>query len=36
VNPDPTAPIFDWVDVGLVATWEDVVPELITHLEQRA
>ena len=36
VNPDPTAPIFHWVDVGLVATWEDVVPELIARLEQRA
>ncbi len=35
VNPDPTAPIFDWVDVGLVAPWEDVIPELITRLGQR-
>lgn len=35
VNPDPTAPIFDWVDIGLVAPWEDVLPELITRLEQR-
>ncbi len=36
VNPDPTAPIFDWVDIGLVAPWEDVVPELISRLEQRS
>ncbi|HEY5695901.1 MAG TPA: FAD-binding protein [Acidimicrobiales bacterium] len=36
VNPDPTAPIFDWVDVGLVATWEDVVPELLARLQERA
>jgi len=36
INPDPTAPIFDWVDVGLVARWEDVVPELITRLQKRA
>lgn len=36
VNPDPTAPIFDWVDVGLVATWEDVLPELLTRLQARA
>jgi len=35
VNPDRDAPIFDWVDVGLVATWEDVVPELITRLQKR-
>ncbi|MET0489609.1 MAG: FAD-binding protein, partial [Acidimicrobiales bacterium] len=35
-NPDPTAPIFDWVEVGLVATWEDVVPELVARLQQRA
>jgi len=36
VNPDPTAPVFDWVDIGLVASWEDVVPELFTRLQQRA
>jgi electron transfer flavoprotein alpha subunit len=35
VNPDRDAPIFDWVDVGLVANWEDVVPELIARLEER-
>jgi electron transfer flavoprotein alpha subunit len=35
VNPDRDAPIFDWVDVGLVAGWEDVVPELITRLGGR-
>jgi electron transfer flavoprotein alpha subunit len=32
VNPDRDAPIFDWVDIGLVADWEDVVPELIARL----
>ena len=36
VNPDRDAPIFDWVDVGLVATWEDVVPELVARLRKRA
>jgi len=35
VNPDRDAPIFDWVDVGLVASWEDVLPELVTRLRQR-
>lgn len=35
VNPDRDAPLFDWVDVGLVASWEDVVPELVRRLEQR-
>ena len=35
VNPDPTAPIFDWVDIGLVARWEDVVPELVRRLATR-
>lgn len=35
VNPDRDAPVFDWVDVGLVARWEDVVPELVARLEAR-
>jgi electron transfer flavoprotein alpha subunit len=35
VNPDRDAPIFDWVDVGLVASWEDVVPELVEQLRRR-
>lgn len=32
VNPDRDAPIFEWADVGVVARWEDVVPELIARL----
>lgn len=32
VNPDRDAPIFKWADVGVVARWEDVVPELIARL----
>jgi electron transfer flavoprotein alpha subunit len=35
VNPDRDAPIFDWVDVGLVASWEDVVPVLVDRLRAR-
>jgi electron transfer flavoprotein alpha subunit len=35
VNPDRDAPIFAWVDVGLVASWEDVVPELVARLRAR-
>ena len=35
VNPDREAPIFDWADVGLVASWEDVVTELVTQLGER-
>jgi len=35
VNPDPEAPIFEWVDIGLVASWEDVLPALVERLEQR-
>ena len=35
VNPDREAPIFDWADVGLVASWEDVVAELVTQLGER-
>jgi electron transfer flavoprotein alpha subunit len=36
VNPDPGAPIFEGVDVGLVASWEDVVPELVARLRARS
>jgi electron transfer flavoprotein alpha subunit len=32
INPDPTAPIFDWVDVGMVADWKEVVPLLASAL----
>lgn len=28
VNPDPTAPVFGFADLGLVASWDEVVPEL--------
>ncbi len=34
VNPDPEAPIFQWSDVGLVASWEEVVPLLVEELER--
>jgi electron transfer flavoprotein alpha subunit len=32
INPDPTAPIFDWVDIGMVADWQEVVPLLTAAL----
>ena len=32
VNPDPSAPVFDWCDVGIVADWREVVPELTDRL----
>ncbi len=32
VNPDPDAPVFDFADVGMVADWRDVVPELERQL----
>ncbi|HYF47428.1 MAG TPA: FAD-binding protein [Acidimicrobiales bacterium] len=35
VNPDPEAPIFEWVDIGLVASWEDVLPVLVDRLGAR-
>ncbi len=35
VNPDRDAPIFDWVDVGLVANWDDVLPRLVARLAAR-
>jgi electron transfer flavoprotein alpha subunit len=34
VNPDPDALIFDWADVGIVAPWRDVLPELTAQLER--
>ncbi len=33
INPDPTAPIFDWCDVGFVADWRQVFDELVPRLE---
>jgi electron transfer flavoprotein alpha subunit len=32
VNNDPAAPIFDWVDIGIVADWQEVVPLLAAAL----
>ncbi len=32
VNNDPAAPVFDWVDVGIVADWQEVVPLLTAAL----
>jgi electron transfer flavoprotein alpha subunit len=34
INPDPGAPIFQWADVGLVASWEEALPVLVEHLEE--
>jgi hypothetical protein len=35
INHDPTAPVFELADVGLVADWRVVVPELVHLLEAR-
>jgi electron transfer flavoprotein alpha subunit len=35
INSDPRAPLFDAVDVGMVADWRDAVPQLVTALKQR-
>jgi electron transfer flavoprotein alpha subunit len=35
INPDPTAPIFDLADVGVIGSWQDVVPALAEHLVAR-
>jgi electron transfer flavoprotein alpha subunit len=32
INNDPTAPVFDWVDIGMVADWHEVVPLLARAL----
>lgn len=32
VNPDPEAPIWDWCDVGITASWEVAVPLLTAAL----
>ena len=35
INSDPSAEIFDQVDVGLVGEWQTVVPELTAELRAR-
>ena len=35
INDDPTAPVFEYADVGLVADWRLAVPELVELLEAR-
>jgi electron transfer flavoprotein alpha subunit len=35
INPDPDAPMFDYADLGIVASWEDAVPELERQLRAR-
>jgi electron transfer flavoprotein alpha subunit len=35
VNPDRSAPIWDHVDIGIVAEWRDVVPRLATRLGEQ-
>jgi electron transfer flavoprotein alpha subunit len=32
INNDPAAPVFDWVDIGMVADWQEVVPLLAAAL----
>jgi electron transfer flavoprotein alpha subunit len=32
VNPDPEAPVFEFADYGIVADWQDAVPELERQL----
>ena len=32
INNDPGAPVFDWVDIGIVADWQEVVPRLTAAL----
>jgi electron transfer flavoprotein alpha subunit len=34
VNNDPDAPIFDHADIGIVADWHDVVPQLTARLAE--
>ena len=35
INPDASAPVFEFADYGIVADWHDVVPELVRQLEAR-
>ena len=32
VNSDPTAPVFEWADLGIVADWRDAVPLLASAI----
>ena len=34
INPDPTAPIWDVADVGIVGDWREVLPLLVAELER--
>jgi electron transfer flavoprotein alpha subunit len=35
INNDPSAPVFDWSDIGLVADWREVVPLLVSGISAR-
>jgi electron transfer flavoprotein alpha subunit len=35
INPDPAAPIWDHVDIGIVAEWREVVPRLTARLQEQ-
>ena len=35
INPDASAPVFEFADYGIVADWHDVVPELERQLRAR-
>ncbi len=35
VNPDGAAPVFGYADLGVLGTWEQVVPELVAQLRAR-
>jgi electron transfer flavoprotein alpha subunit len=32
INPDPSAPIFEHADAGIVAPWEEALPLLVDAL----
>ncbi|HUY55179.1 MAG TPA: FAD-binding protein [Candidatus Nanopelagicaceae bacterium] len=36
VNRDPEAPVFESADIGIVADWQQVVPELVSQLTEFA
>ena len=35
INPDPTAPVFELADIGILAPWQTVLPVLIRQLIER-